>query len=150
MHDRDTDVTSTRTARIVFASALYDLLVTAAFATPWTAPRAFQALAAVHVRLGLDGPAPRLEGLETMLLANLLGSIVVVWSVVRLLTPTARLGLADTAGRVLFSAWMAYAIAHGASGVFVAFLLGEVTWAIVQGAATAPVRRRNSAAIIAR
>ncbi|MGZ3416850.1 MAG: hypothetical protein ACXVEF_16505 [Polyangiales bacterium] len=125
--------------RIVFASALYDLIVTAPFATPWTAQHSFGMLGRAHAALGLSGVVPSLSDPFALLFANLMGSIVVVWSVVRLLSPTPRLGAADTAGRALFSLWMAFALAHGASSILVGFLVLEIAWAIVQGAATLPL-----------
>lgn len=119
--------------RVVRASALYDLVVTAAFATPWTATLALGTVSDVHRGLGLDGVLPVVEDPFTMLFANLLGSIVVVWSVIRLLRPTALLGAGDTVGRLLFSAWFAWALIEGASPVLVGFLVLELGWGVVQG-----------------
>lgn len=119
--------------RVVRASALYDLVVTAAFATPWTAAHALGIVADVHRTLGLDGALPVVEDPFTMLFANLLGSIVVVWSVIRLLRPTALLGAGDTVGRLLFSAWFAWALLEGASTVLVGFLVLEIGWGLAQG-----------------
>jgi len=119
--------------RVVRASAWYDLVVTAGFATPWTAALALGTVADVHRGLGLDGVLPVIEDPFTMLFANLLGSIVVVWSVIRLLRPTALLGAGDTVGRLLFSAWFAWALVEGASAVLVGFLVLEIGWGLVQG-----------------
>jgi hypothetical protein len=124
--------------RIVFASALYDLVVTAPFATPWTAQHSFAMLGRAHAALGLSGALPSVSDPFALLFANLMGSIVVVWSVVRMLSPTPRLGAADTAGRALFSFWMAFALVHGASSILVGFLVLEIAWGVVQGAATLP------------
>ncbi len=124
--------------RVVFLSALYDLLVTFPFATPWTARFADGLLGSLHHDLALPGAAPSLADPMALLFANLMGSIVVVWSVLRLRTPTARLGLADSAGRALFSAWMLFALAHGASWVLVPFVVFEVAWGLVQFAVVAP------------
>jgi hypothetical protein len=132
--------------RVVFASALYDLIVTWPFATPWTARWAMGPLADLHSSLGLAGVPSALGDPMTLLFANLMGSIVVVWSIVRLLTPTVRLGVADTAGRALFSAWMAFAIAHGASPLLAGFLALELAWGLVQGGAIAVAARRNEVA----
>ncbi|AKU95284.1 hypothetical protein AKJ09_01948 [Labilithrix luteola] len=135
------------TARVVFASALYDLVVTAPFATPWTATRTIEQLTRVHQALALSGSFA-LEGPMSLLFLNLMGSIVVVWSVVRLQTPTARLGAADTVGRILFSSWFAFALAQGASTLLVAFLVLEVTWAMVQGLTVFRVLRARRLATI--
>lgn len=129
-----TDTTNNGTVRrVVRASAFYDLVVTAGFATPWTAALALGTVTDVHKALGLDGALPVIEDPFTMLFANLLGSIVVVWSVIRLLRPTALLGAGDTVGRLLFSAWFAWALLEGASSVLVGFLVLELSWGLMQG-----------------
>ena len=119
--------------RVVRASAFYDLIVTAAFATPWTAAVALGTINDLHHGLGLDGALPLVDDPFTMLFANLLGSIVVVWSVIRLLRPTPLLGAGDTVGRLLFSTWFAWALIEGASPVLVGFLVLELGWGLVQG-----------------
>jgi hypothetical protein len=121
--------------RIVFLSALYDLIVTLPFATPWSARFAVAKLADIHRALGLSGAPPALDTPDSLLFATLMGSIVVVWSILRLRAPTVEHGIADTAGRVLFSMWMAYALGHGASAVIAVLLVLEIGWGIVQGAA---------------
>lgn len=49
-----------------------------------------------------------------MLLANLMGSIVCVWSLLRIRDPQPAFGRYDALGRFLFATWMAYALAQGA------------------------------------
>lgn len=131
-------MTDSTIRRVVFFSALYDLLVTWPFATPWTASWLSTQLAALHSQLALPGAVPSLDTPTALLFANLMGSIVTVWSVLRLLRPTAELGAADTAGRVLFSTWMVFALLHGASPVLVPLLVLEVAWGLVQGAVVLP------------
>lgn len=131
-------MTESTIRRVVFFSALYDLLVTWPFATPWTATWLSGQLGALHLQLGLSGVAPALDSPTALLFANLMGSIVTVWSILRLLRPTAELGAADTAGRVLFSTWMVFALLHGASPVLVPLLVLEVAWGLVQGAVVLP------------
>jgi hypothetical protein len=126
-------MTTETVRRVVRASALYDLILTAGFATPWTAAAALGTISDVHRALGLDGAVPVVEDPFTMLFANLLGSIVVVWSVIRLLRPTPLLGAGDTVGRLLFSTWFAWALVEGASSVLVGFLVLEIGWGLVQG-----------------
>lgn len=131
-------MTDSTLRRVVFFSALYDLLVTWPFATPWTATWLSSHLASLHLQLGLPGATPALDFPTALLFANLMGSIVTVWSVLRLLRPTAELGAADTAGRVLFSTWMLFALVHGASPVLLPLLVLEVAWGLVQGAVVLP------------
>jgi hypothetical protein len=116
--------------RVVCASAAYDLVVTAPFATPWSFAIAFGHLGAVNQALG-GQPLPAFEPLQ-MLFALLMGSVVLVWSVLRLRGPTQQYGRYDAAARGLFSVWMAWAWTQTGEPVLLFFLLPELSWAIVQ------------------
>lgn len=122
--------------RIVRASAIYDLAVTAPFATPWTFALVFAQLSAVNQQLG-GAPLPAFAPFH-VLIACLMGSIVLVWSVLRIVDPQARFGRYDAAGRLLFSAWMAWALTVTGEPLIWLFLLPETAWCIVQ---CLPVRR---------
>ena len=126
-----------RNLHIVRISAFYDLIVTAGFMTPWTALLVFEAFAALSGALALDRPVPTLD-VTAMLFANLLGSVVVVWSLVRLMQPSHSLGLYDALARVLFAVWQLYAVAHGATYLILGFTCFEVAFAIAQ---TLPLNR---------
>jgi hypothetical protein len=106
---------------IVRVSALYDLIVTAGFMTPWTASWIFKAFAALSDALGLNRAVPTLD-VTAMLFANLLGSLVVVWSLWRLVQPA----------RTLFVVWQLFAVAHGASFLILGFTCFEVGFAMAQ------------------
>ncbi|MFB7863795.1 MULTISPECIES: hypothetical protein [unclassified Streptomyces] len=123
-------LSSSSYARVVRASAWYDLVVTAPFATPWT-------YRLLHDALALGGPADRM----TVLYANLMGSVVLVWSLLRVLRPLPLYGLLDGVARVLFTSWQAYALAHGAAPVVWLFLGVEVAWGVAQ---LAPWSHRNT------
>jgi len=125
-------IAATRTIR---RSALYDLIVTAPFATPWTARWAVAGLGAVHDALGLPGPRPALADPIATLFASLLGSLVVVWSILRLRAPTLAHGATDTIARGAFALWLTWALAAGASPVLAGFLIAEVAWGIAQARA---------------
>lgn len=116
---------------IIRASALYDLMVTASFMTPWTAPWMFKGFAALSSVLALDRPVPTVDA-TGMLLANLLGSVVVVWSLWRLKHASRQVGLYDALARVLFATWQLYAVAHGASFLLLGFTVFEVGFAVAQ------------------
>jgi hypothetical protein len=116
---------------IVRASALYDLIVTAGFMTPWTVALVFKGFAALSGGLALERPVPTLDA-TGMLMANLLGSVVVVWSLWRLMQPSRRVGLYDALARLLFATWQLYAVAHGASFLLLGFTLVEVAFGIAQ------------------
>jgi hypothetical protein len=117
--------------QIVRGSACYDLLMTAAFMTPWTAAWVFAGFATLSDALGLNRPVPTLD-VTGMLFANLLGSVVVVWSLWRVRQPSRRVGLYDALARILFATWQLYAVAHGASFLILGFTVFEVSFAIAQ------------------
>ncbi|NVZ22434.1 hypothetical protein [Pseudomonas costantinii] len=112
---------------LVRASAWYDLIVTAAFVTPWS----FLFLHSLLQGLNLPGEFPPFAPAH-VLMANLLGSIVCVWAVLRIRDPQRKFGLYDAAGRVLFATWQLYALMHGATSVLWGILLFEVLWGIAQ------------------
>ncbi|WP_296257318.1 MULTISPECIES: hypothetical protein [unclassified Pseudomonas] len=120
-----------RNLHIVRASAWYDLIVTAGFMTPWTASMVFKGFAALSDELALSRPVPILDA-TTMLLANLLGSVVVVWSLWRLRHPGRSVGLYDALARMLFATWQLYAVAHGASFLLLGFTVFEIGFGIAQ------------------
>ena len=96
--------------KIVWASALYDLIVTAPFATPWTFALAHGQVSSLNVALG-GAVLPAFTPFH-VLFACLLGSVVLVWSVLRLRDPQRRFGRYDGAARMLFSLWMAWTLAQ--------------------------------------
>jgi len=116
--------------RVVRASAAYDLAVTAPFATPWTFAIAFGHLGAINQALG-GQPLPAFGPMH-MLFALLMGSVVMVWSVLRLRGPTLQFGRYDAAARMLFSLWMAWAWMQTGQPMLLLFLLPEASWGVVQ------------------
>ncbi|WP_446220086.1 hypothetical protein [Micromonospora sp. IBHARD004] len=116
--------------RVVRASAWYDLVVTAGFATPWTYALLHRALSSLGGALGL-GVLPALDPVMT-LYANLMGSVVVVWALLRIVKPLPVHGLADGVARTLFAMGQAYALAHGAFRVLWLFFVVEVAFGVVQ------------------
>nr|WP_288853633.1 hypothetical protein [uncultured Acidovorax sp.] len=132
---------SGRYLRIVRASGWYDLLVTWPFALPWTFAWLYTQLNLLAQALELPGTLHPLDTTH-MLLANLLGSVVVVWSVARIVAPTVLLGRLDGVARFLFAAWQIYAVAHGANAIVLGFtafelLFGVLQWWRVAGASAA-------------
>ena len=115
---------------IVRASAAYDLLLTAPFATPWTFALVHAQLSAVNRSLG-GGALPEF-GPFHVLFACLMGSIVLVWSVLRLRAPSVLLGRCDGVGRFLFSTWMAWALAATGAPLLWLFLVPEFCWGVAQ------------------
>jgi len=116
--------------RVVFFSALYDLLLTAPFATPWSFAAIRTQLTALNQALG--GAALPDFAAFPLLMANLLGSIVIVWSVLRLRHPEPLLGRYDGTARFLFSTWMAWTLHATGQPVLWLFLIPEFAWGIIQ------------------
>lgn len=125
--------TTARARRVVRAGGIYDLVVTVGFLTPWTARLVLEGLSALQDGLGLDGLPPATTDPTTLLLASLMGSIITVWSVLRVVRPSAVLGLADTTARLLFASWMTVALVDGATELLVALIVAELAWAAAQG-----------------
>ena len=116
--------------RVVRASATYDILVTAPFATPWTFAWNWRQLSALDVRIG-GAPLPPFDTFP-LLVASLLGSLVLVWSALRLATPELRLGRFDGVARLLFSTWMAWALHLTGAPLLWVFLVPEFAWGVAQ------------------
>lgn len=112
--------------KLVRASGVYDLVMTAAFATPWT-------FVLLHQSLGSIWTLPPVEPLQ-MLFANLLGSVVLVWSVLRVRHPLPAYGLYDTVARFLFLSWQLHYLINMGGASFVWFLsFFELAFGIAQG-----------------
>ena len=130
-------------ARWGTAGAAYDLVASAAFATPFTAGAVFAAFADIHDALGLPGdPAPRPDTMS-LVFATLFGTVVVMWSIARLRRPEPLLIGIDTAGRVMFSVWFTWALWHGQTPILALFLALELFWGAVQLRALILDRRRG-------
>jgi len=123
--------------RLVRASALYDLLVTAPFVTPWSLAWLLRQLDELGQALGL-APLAAFPP-EALLLGNLLGSLVCVWAVLRLAKPSLLLGRYDAVARGLFALWQAWALYQGASPLLAVFLLVEIGFGIAQAWPVSPV-----------
>jgi hypothetical protein len=123
-------------ARVVKTSAIYDLIVTAPFATPWTFGLLATAFAGLDATLGLPGSIEIPQGLS-LLMGNLMGSVVVVWSVARYRLGLPILGRYDAVARDLFAAWEAYALAGGLSWIILPILFAEIGFGVMQ---SLPVR----------
>ena len=112
--------------------AIYDVAITAGFATPWTADLVTRLLGNIHDSLGLAGSdMPEFET-PHMLYVSLFGVVVTMWGIVRVLRPVPLLIAADTVGRAAFALTFIWALAEGHSTVIVAFLVLEVAFLIAQ------------------
>ncbi|RKG77456.1 hypothetical protein [Corallococcus terminator] len=132
---------SSLSRRVVLASALYDLVVTLPFATPWTADAVLSGVRYVHHALSLGGEALPAFTPTHLFFVALFGTIVSLWAGVRILRPSAFHGAFDTVGRALLSSWMIYALSQGATQALVAFLVLELAWMFAQGGVILGTRR---------
>jgi hypothetical protein len=73
-----------------------------------------------------------------VLFACLLGSVVLVWALLRISDPQQRFGRFDGVARLLFSTWMAWALALTGSPLLWLFIVPEVAFGVAQWL---PVRR---------
>ncbi len=125
--------------RITRASALFDMLIIAPFATPWSFGLLYPQLSNLNVWLG-GGPLAPFAPIH-ILITCLMGSLVLLWSVRRWLEPSLALGRYDGAGRFLFATWMVWALVLGRLPVVWLFLAPELLWGVAQWWPVAPARR---------
>lgn len=116
---------------IVKLSAAYDLLVTLPFATPWSFALLYGLLQQIHQYFQFGGELSPINP-ATMLFANLLGSVVCVWSLARLLAPSLLMGRLDALARLLFASWQLWAWKQGVSDLILWFTAVEIGFGIVQ------------------
>lgn len=110
---------------IVRASAMYDLVVTTPFATPWS-------FAIVQYFLNTISSVPAFEPTH-MLFVNLFGSIVIVWSILRIRNPKPIYGFYDAIGRALFFTWFIYyLVLYHINPVTWIFAIFELFWFVIQ------------------
>jgi hypothetical protein len=119
-------------ARWGTAGAVYDLVVSAVFATPWTAALMLAGFAGLHRALGLPGSPPSPPDAMTLMITSLFGTVVLMWSVARWRRPEPLLIGIDTAGRAAFSTWFVWALWQGQTPIFAMFLALELFWGAAQ------------------
>lgn len=123
-------LSTTTFRRIVRASAVYDLVVTAPFATPWTFALVYAQLDAVNLALG-GAALPAFTPFH-VLFACLLGSLVLVWSALRITDPQQRFGRYDGVARMLFTTWMIWALRATGEPLLWLFIAPEFAWGVIQ------------------
>lgn len=116
--------------KIVLGSAIYDLIVTAPFATPWSFALARGQLSEINQMLG-GAALPAFEPFH-ILFACLLGSVVLVWSALRVSDPQQRFGRFDGVARLLFSTWMVWALLATGAPLLWLFIVPEMAFGVAQ------------------
>jgi len=127
--------------KLVRASAAYDLLLTAPFATPWTFAIAQGHLSTLNQSLG-GAPLPAFGPMH-VLFACLMGSIVLVWSWLRLRDPQPQFATYDGTARFLFSTWFAWTLTSGGLPLVWLFIVPEFAWGVAQWYAVPPMSKRG-------
>ena len=117
-----------------------ELAKKAGFATPWTFAFLYSIFVNIDSQLGIPGSFATLDHTHIMF-ANLMGSVVIVWSVIRLKVNTVIMGRGDMAARFLFASWQIYAVASGASWLILGFTAIEIVFGILQAL---PVSEQNA------
>jgi hypothetical protein len=126
-------------ARVIRACAAFDLVVTGAFALPFSAPAFVRLIYALDGALGGSFEAPALPGIGWFFV-NLAGALGVLWALVRLARPEPWLARADALGRCGVAALIAgYVVAGAVPRALLAFVATEL------GGAAAQVRRPRAA-----
>ena len=124
------------------AGAIYDLVVTVGFATPFSAAMLLGFTRWVHEVFGLPGAQLPEFDATALMFTSMFGTAVTMWAVARLLRPEPRFIAIDTVGRALFASWMIWALLNGQSTTIVVFLIGEVVWLFLQLSGLILLRRR--------
>jgi len=118
--------------KIVRLSGIYDVIVTFPFAFPVLAAWNIALISDLHVQLSFSGTVPEFSPLH-LFFVNLMGSLVLVWSSLRIYKPNALFGLFDSFARFLFSFNMLYYLfAYDVTGILWILFVPELTWGLVQ------------------
>ncbi|MEX5745572.1 hypothetical protein [Massilia sp. X63] len=136
-------VTLSTYLRITRASALFDIIIVMPFATPWSFLLMYPKLSGLNLWMG-GTMLPPFAAIH-VLISCLMGSLVLLWSVRRLLEPSLALGRYDGAGRFLFATWMLWALLEGGMPVVWLFLVPELLWGAAQWWPVAPSRKAQRA-----
>lgn len=119
-------------SKIVRISAIYDVVMTFGFAFPVLALWNINLFSTIHSQYELSGSIPEFQPLH-LFFVNLMGSLVLVWSAIRIYQPKAILGLYDSFGRFLFSFHMLYYyLNHDVTQLLWVMFIPELAWGLIQ------------------
>jgi hypothetical protein len=118
--------------KIIRASAIYDVLMTFGFAFPILVVMNINTISSIHTQFSFSGSIPEFLPLH-LFFVNLMGSLVLVWSVLRIAKPEPVFGLFDSIARFLFSFNMFfYLLVYDVTGLLWLFFIPEFIWGLVQ------------------
>jgi hypothetical protein len=119
-------MTGTTYCKIIRTGGIYDFVSTAAFATPWT-------FVIIMRFLGRFDALPDFGPLH-LLFANLMGSLVILWALLRIRDPRPVYGLYDSGSRFLFFTWeLYYLIAMHGTPIVWFFVFFEILFGAIEG-----------------
>lgn len=117
---------------IIRSSGIYDIVIMIPFAIPGVVAWTMNQISNIHNSLSLSGTVPEFSSFH-LLFINIMATITIVWSVLRVRNPIPLYGLYDTVTRILIAAIMlVYLLQYNVSQIMWLFLLVEVTWAVLQ------------------
>jgi len=106
--------------------------MTFAFAFPVLAVWNISLFSDIHTHYSFSGSIPKFLPMH-LFFVNLLGSVVLIWSAIRIYKPDPILGLYDSFARFLFSFNMLYyLLIHNVTGILWLMFIPEITWGLVQ------------------
>jgi hypothetical protein len=118
--------------KVVRYSAIYDVVMTFGFAFPVLVVWNIGFFKDIHIQYVFSGSIPEFLPMH-LFFVNLLGSVVLVWSAIRIYKPYAILGLYDSFARFLFSFNMLYYfLIHDVTGILLVMFIPEITWGVIQ------------------
>ena len=118
--------------KLVRFSGLYDLIASFPFSLPGLVSVQLASLEKIQSVLGLSGQFPVFEPVHLFFL-NLMGTIVTIWSVLRIAKPEPLFGLTDGVARVAFSGLMIYyLVVWSIPQIVVLFLVPEILFGVAQ------------------
>ncbi|PHS20153.1 MAG: hypothetical protein COA86_02360 [Kangiella sp.] len=119
-------------SKIVRYSAIYDVVMTFPYAFPILVAWNIGMISELHTQYSFSGSIPEFSPLH-LFFVNLMGSLVLVWSAIRIYKPEAILGLYDSFARFLFSFNMLYyLLAYDVTTILWLMFIPELIWGLIQ------------------
>ncbi len=118
--------------KIVKMSAIYDVVMTFPFVFPVVALWHINLITDIHRQYAFGGTVDEFLPLH-LFFVNLMASVVLIWSAIRIYKPAPILGLYDSFARFLFSFNMLYyLLIHDVTSILWVMFIPELTWGLIQ------------------
>lgn len=117
---------------IIRSSGIYDIIIMIPFAIPGVVAWTMHQISNFHNSLMLSGTVPEFSSMH-LLFINIMATITIVWSVLRIVNPIPLYGIYDTVTRIFIAAIMlVYLLQYNVSEIMWLFFIVEITWAVLQ------------------